>query len=664
MRKMTIKLAVVGMLSSWSAQANTVEDRAASIWFNFNDVGRGNTIMQDVYVPSNGLTKYTYYSVLNWNAGMEGGGYAGIQDHPDGRNYIFSIWDPRSSSKPIVARYLGHGTESENFGGEGTGLKTWNFDLGWQANQWYTLVAKAWPVGSHTHFGYWVHDQAAGEWSHLVTMDYPVADVRFETTTGSFVEDWWYSGENARTVRLKNGHKKLENGSWIGFDSANFSVVQHQPKRNYDNNYDASANLSYFTMTTGGTTSPTLSISNQTCRDAYGNLTAFCGRNSLFPLTRNNVADTPNQPNIEFTITDATTRSVSWQVPQTSTPQFSYSVMINNVLVASASQPEKRQVDIIASENDNVIITLEDIFGRTVSHSATVTIDNTSAQHYLIDSATLTVSSNSQSEPYHELANAFDGDKTTLWHTSWSTPQVPSYPHGVIIDLGKHYELSELHYTPRAVGENGSIADYEVYVSHDGVTYDELVAAGTWDASKQGKVVALNNTQTRFIKLVGLSEVNANVWASAAEIELYHTGKLDSSSFVVSSDSQAELGEEIIYAFDNNPATIWHTNWSGSTVPEYPHSVDIDLGNPQSFSKITYLPRTIGVNGTIADYEVYVSDDGINFGSPIAVGTWAANTKIKQTQFTPVTARYIRLIAQSEINGRIWASAAEIAVYK
>ena len=139
MRKMTIKLAVVGMLSSWSAQANTVEDRAASIWFNFNDVGRGNTIMQDVYVPSNGLTKYTYYSVLNWNAGMEGGGYAGIQDHPDGRNYIFSIWDPRSSSKPIVARYLGHGTESENFGGEGTGLKTWNFDLGWQANQWYTL---------------------------------------------------------------------------------------------------------------------------------------------------------------------------------------------------------------------------------------------------------------------------------------------------------------------------------------------------------------------------------------------------------------------------------------------------------------------------------------------------------------------------------------------
>ena len=57
-----------------------------------------------------------------------------------------------------------------------------------------------------------------------------------------------------------------------------------------------------------------------------------------------------------------------------------------------------------------------------------------------------------------------------------------------------------------------------------------------------------------------------------------------------------------------------------------------------------------------------MSDDGINFGSPFAVGTWAANTQIKQTQFAPVTARYISLVAQSEINGRLWASAAEIAV--
>ena len=43
-------------------------DRAASVWLNFNDDKVGDTIMQDVYVPKKGLTPYTYYSVLNWNA--------------------------------------------------------------------------------------------------------------------------------------------------------------------------------------------------------------------------------------------------------------------------------------------------------------------------------------------------------------------------------------------------------------------------------------------------------------------------------------------------------------------------------------------------------------------------------------------------------------------
>lgn len=67
---------------------------------------------------------YTYYCTMQWNAGMEGGGYCGIQEHPNGRNFIFSIWDPVSSNESIRAAYLGDGTQVENFGGEGTGLKS------------------------------------------------------------------------------------------------------------------------------------------------------------------------------------------------------------------------------------------------------------------------------------------------------------------------------------------------------------------------------------------------------------------------------------------------------------------------------------------------------------------------------------------------------------
>ena len=62
---------------------------------------------------------------------QEGGGYCGLQDHPDGRAFIFSIWDPQHvKDTPITAVAKGQGTWTDRFGGEGTGLKSMNFELG------------------------------------------------------------------------------------------------------------------------------------------------------------------------------------------------------------------------------------------------------------------------------------------------------------------------------------------------------------------------------------------------------------------------------------------------------------------------------------------------------------------------------------------------------
>jgi len=75
-----------------------------ALWYNDNEVG--DILTQDIYVPSHGLTKHTYYCCLQWNGGMNGGGYCGIQDHPNGRNFIFSLWNPTGTDekiKPIFA---------------------------------------------------------------------------------------------------------------------------------------------------------------------------------------------------------------------------------------------------------------------------------------------------------------------------------------------------------------------------------------------------------------------------------------------------------------------------------------------------------------------------------------------------------------------------------
>ncbi|MRB57532.1 metalloprotease, partial [Bacillus thuringiensis] len=116
------------------------------------------------------------------------------------------------------------------------------------------------------------------------------------------------------------------------------------------------------------------------------------------------------------------------------------------------------------------------------------------------------------------------------------------------------------------------------------------------------------------------------------------------------------------YAFDGNKDTFWHTNWS--PVAPMPHEIQIDLGATYNLSKFSYLPRQDGqINGTIKDYEFYVSSDGVNWGTAVSIGAFANNTNLKEVSFANKTGRYIKLRALSEVNNNPWTSAAEINVF-
>lgn len=131
--------------------------------------------------------------------------------------------------------------------------------------------------------------------------------------------------------------------------------------------------------------------------------------------------------------------------------------------------------------------------------------------------------------------------------------------------------------------------------------------------------------------------------------------------FVDSEELSAESGAAI-NAFDNDPATIWHTQWSDAS-PPHPHEIQLQLETISEVSALRYLPRQGGsANGTIANYEVYLSMDGANWGTPVASGTWPNNRNWKEAAFAPQKARYVRLRALSEVNGNTWTSAAEIEV--
>ncbi|MGF2949414.1 family 20 glycosylhydrolase [Microbacterium alcoholitolerans] len=121
-------------------------------------------------------------------------------------------------------------------------------------------------------------------------------------------------------------------------------------------------------------------------------------------------------------------------------------------------------------------------------------------------------------------------------------------------------------------------------------------------------------------------------------------------------------------AIDGNPATYWHSQWSPSEA-KYPHSIVIDLGEAQSVCGLVYTGRsstgTGGANGRIGDYEVYASAyvstvDG-EWGEAVSSGTFANTGDAQTAGFPAQSARYLKLVALSEVNGNPWATAGELA---
>jgi len=133
---------------------------------------------------------------------------------------------------------------------------------------------------------------------------------------------------------------------------------------------------------------------------------------------------------------------------------------------------------------------------------------------------------------------------------------------------------------------------------------------------------------------------------------------------VVKADSEETAGEDgkAANTVDGDPSTFWHTQWQDNA-PEQPHEIIIELAPPSTIKGFTYLPRQDDVeNGTIKDYEFYVSDDGNDFGQPVKSGTFENSKEKKTVAFDAKKCRFIKLKSLSEINDQTWTSAAEIGV--
>ena len=130
----------------------------------------------------------------------------------------------------------------------------------------------------------------------------------------------------------------------------------------------------------------------------------------------------------------------------------------------------------------------------------------------------------------------------------------------------------------------------------------------------------------------------------------------------VDSEETSAMNGRRANVLDGNPATLWHSRYSGTVAP-IPHEIQLDLGTARAVTDLYYQPRTdTSPNGRIGRYEVHVSADGTNWGTPVATGTLPNTSAEQHLRFLPKTGRYLRLRALSEVNGNAWTSIAELNV--
>lgn len=243
------------------------------------------------------------------------------------------------------------------------------------------------------------------------------------------------------------------------------------------------------------------------------------------------------------------------------------------------------------------------------------------------------------------VGNLIDGNTSSRW--SSGTPMVPG--QYFTIDMKSAKQISRLSITLPA-GNNDYARGYEIYISQDGIDWGTAVASGTGSASI---IVDFEEALTaQFVKVVQTG--SAGSWWAVDEFGVYtDTEKsLDRKTWTATA---SPAGDSTANLLDDKPST----RWSSGTTMVPGQSIVIDMKAEQWFNKIVVDSR--GSNNDYSrSYEIYISDDGAEWGTALVAGT--ANGPLIVSDFADQTARYLKLV-QTATNSSWW-SVHEITVYR
>ncbi|MBE6638662.1 MAG: hypothetical protein E7616_04300 [Ruminococcaceae bacterium] len=232
-----------------------------------------------------------------------------------------------------------------------------------------------------------------------------------------------------------------------------------------------------------------------------------------------------------------------------------------------------------------------------------------------------------------------DGNVNNYWDGG-------AYPNSATIDLGDYYRLSSLKMINYHDGNR--YYHYNIEVSDNGRTYTKVATKDSNSkATESGDVFDGLDVVARYIR-INMTYNSANIAVHIKEFEAYGVLEPDYVPVVDPNAKDPEDENNIAYGkgtragandamsgmvVDGNTTTAWSAS-------DMPFHVDVDLGKLYDLTEIiVYLPVTTNP----CSYNVYVSDDALNFDKIVSVTEQVPDAD-GDTHSVNVTARFVRVL--------------------
>lgn len=237
-------------------------------------------------------------------------------------------------------------------------------------------------------------------------------------------------------------------------------------------------------------------------------------------------------------------------------------------------------------------------------------------------SMTATATSEHASTSEGPASYVLDGNTATIWHTAYN-PKV-DLPQSLTVSFGGTKTVGKYVYTPRQVGTNGIVTEYELYaVLADGST--TLITSGTWAVDQTDKVLTFEPVEAAGLQLKVLAGYGG--FGTAAEINVYeYVGESQEVVYQVVDDRDSSLVYTGTWTDDSGSnfhnGTARYTSaadasvsftFTGTAIQWYGQN-DTNFGTANVYID-DVLMDTVNVNGTMTAQKLLYSKTDLTQGS-------------------------------------------------